>query len=179
MADLEQNLNALAGRTAAENKSLRTLINGNLASLAALATTAKTNLVAAINELVTSVAGKESLSNKGAANGYAPLDGSTKIPSTYLPGYVDDVLEYANVAALPATGEPGKIYLTLDTTPAKEHRWTGSQYQELTSSPGSSDAVPEGSTNKYFTDSRAIAALAPSLGNTEQDLVAVFNAGLI
>ena len=44
-------------RVATEVKALRTLINGNQSSLSALNTTAKSNLVAAINELVASVGG--------------------------------------------------------------------------------------------------------------------------
>ena len=44
-----------------------------------------------------------------------PLNASTKVDSTYLPSYVDDVIEVANFAALPVTGETGKIYITLDT----------------------------------------------------------------
>ena len=31
-------------------------------------------------------------SNKGIANGYAPLDGTNKVPSINLPSYVDDVV---------------------------------------------------------------------------------------
>lgn len=41
------------------------------------------------------------------------IDG--KVPNTQLPSYVDDVIEVANYAALPATGESGKIYVTIDT----------------------------------------------------------------
>ena len=74
----------------------------------------------------------ENAANKGVNNGYAGLDGSGKVPSTQLPSYVDDVLEYANVAALPATGETGKIYITLDTN--KIYRWSGSVYVEISSS---------------------------------------------
>ena len=48
---LQQRLADLATRIATECKALRTLINGNAADLAALATTAKGNLVAAINEV--------------------------------------------------------------------------------------------------------------------------------
>jgi hypothetical protein len=102
--------------------------------------------------------GAEASANKGAANGYVPLDGSTKISSTYLPSYVDDVLEYANLAALPATGETAKIYVTLDTN--KTYRWSGSAYVEISASPGSTDAVTEGSTNLYFTNTRARAAIS-------------------
>jgi hypothetical protein len=100
----------------------------------------------------------ENTANKGAANGYAPLDATSKISSTYLPSYVDDVLEYANLAALPATGETAKIYVTLDTN--KTYRWSGSAYVEISASPGSTDAVTEGSTNLYFTNTRARAAIS-------------------
>lgn len=75
-----------------------------------------------------------------------------KVPAEQLPSYVDDVLEYANLAAFPAIGETGKIYIALDTN--FEYRWSGSVYIQLVSSPGSSDAVPEGATNLYFTAAR-------------------------
>lgn len=50
-------LTDLATRVATECKSLRTLINGNAVDLSSLSTTAKTNLVSAINELYTAVNG--------------------------------------------------------------------------------------------------------------------------
>ena len=79
--------------------------------------------------------GAENTANKGVANGYAPLDATSKISSTYLPSYVDDVLEYANLAAFPATGTAGLIYVTVDTN--KTYRWSGSAYVEISaSSPG-------------------------------------------
>lgn len=102
----------------------------------------------------------ESSSNKGVASGYASLDGSGKVPAAQLPSYVDDVLEYANLAAFPGTGESGKIYVAINTN--KVYRWSGSAYVEITSSPGSTDAVPEGSTNLYFTNARARAAVSAS-----------------
>lgn len=52
------------------------------------------------------------------------------VPANQLPSYVDDVVEAANQAALPGTGETGKIYVTLDT--GKTYRWSGSAYVELT-----------------------------------------------
>lgn len=95
---------------------------------------------------------------KGAANGVASLDASGLVPSTQLPSYVDDVLEYANQAAFPATGSTGKIYVALDTN--KTYRWSGSAYIEISASPGSTDAVTEGSTNLYFTQARARASVS-------------------
>lgn len=52
-----------------------------------------------------------------------------KVPSSQLPSYVDDVVEVANYASLPATGETGKIYITIDTNYI--YRWTGSVYVEI------------------------------------------------
>ena len=63
---------------------------------------------------------------------YAELDDSGKIPSALLPSYVDDVVEYANLAAFPATGESGKIYVALDTN--KTYRWGGTEYVEISES---------------------------------------------
>lgn len=93
----------------------------------------------------------------GANNGVAPLDSSGHVPAANLPSYVDDVIEVADFASLPGTGETGKIYVTLDD--GKIYRWSGSVYIEIAASPGTTDDVPEGSTNLYFTDARARAAV--------------------
>jgi len=100
----------------------------------------------------------ESSANKNQNNGYAGLDGSGKVASAQLPSYVDDVLESANSAALPVTGETGKIYITLDNN--KVYRWSGSTYVEIVATPGSTDSVTEGSTNLYYTDTRARSAVS-------------------
>jgi hypothetical protein len=80
-----------------------------------------------------------------------------KVPSAQLPSFVDDVLEAANFAALPVTGESGKVYITLNDN--AQYRWGGSAYVEIVGSPGSTDEVTEGSTNLYFTTARAKAAV--------------------
>lgn len=74
------------------------------------------------------------------------------IPSSQLPSYVDDVLEYTTRAQFPTTWEKGKIYIDISTD--KSWRWSGSTYIEIKANPWSSDAVAEGTTNKYFTDDR-------------------------
>lgn len=76
----------------------------------------------------------ENSANKGIANGYASLNSSGVVPSTQLPSYVDDVLEYTNLASFPATGETGKIYVDLATN--KVYRWSGSTYIEISASSG-------------------------------------------
>lgn len=113
----------------------------------------------------------ENAANKGVANGYAGLGSDAKVPAAQLPSYVDDVLEYATLVSFPATGETGKIYVDLATN--KVYRWSGSAYIEISASPGSTDAVPEGATNKYFTDARARAAI--SLTTTGNSGAATYN----
>ena len=71
-------------------------------------------------------------SEMGVANGVATLNESGQIPSTQLPSYVDDVLEYDTFDSLPETGESGKIYVTLDTD--LTYRWSGTQYVEVSKS---------------------------------------------
>lgn len=100
---------------------------------------------------------KVSTSLLGAGNGVATLDSNGKVPAFQLPSYVDDVLEYAALANFPVSGETGKIYVATGTN--KVYRWSGSAYIEISASPGSTDAVAEGSTNLYFTNARAQAAM--------------------
>ena len=96
--------------------------------------------------------GKVSTSAVGAANGVAGLNALGQVPTAQLPSYVDDVLEYANLEAFPGTGESGKIYIAIDT--GRQYRWSGSAYTQLVASPGTTDALSEGSNNLYFTASR-------------------------
>jgi hypothetical protein len=51
----------------------------------------------------------------GVANGVASLDSSGLVPSSQLPSFVDDVLEYDSFSDFPPTGESGKIYVAKDT----------------------------------------------------------------
>ena len=78
------------------------------------------------------LSGYQLLSEKGANNGYAELDWTGKVPSAQLPSFVDDVLVFANFAALPWTWETGKIYITEDTN--LTYRWNGSSYTEISAS---------------------------------------------
>lgn len=93
-----------------------------------------------------------------------------KISSTYLPSYVDDVIEVYVVGLTPLasdwfsltnggsalTPETGKLYTVISAGiyVNKEYRWSGSAYVNIAASPGSTDEVTEGATNLYFTNSR-------------------------
>ena len=87
----------------------------------------------------------------GQANGICPLDANSKVDSSYLPSYVDDVIEaYARsgqtalsqnwLATGSATGtvitpETGKIYVLMadsgDYTANTQFRWSGTTYVKL------------------------------------------------
>lgn len=97
------------------------------------------------------------LALSGAVNGLCPLGPSSTVPAAYLPSYVDDVVEYVALVNFPETGETGKIYV--DTTTNKVYRWSGSVYIEISASPGTTDTLVEGSTNLYFTSTRAVNAV--------------------
>lgn len=88
---------------------------------------------------------------KGAANGLAELDANGLVPSSQLPSYVDDVLEYASRSAFPATGTSGKIYVALDTN--LTYRWSGTAYVEISPSL----ALGETSSTAYRGDRGATA----------------------
>lgn len=90
------------------------------------------------------------------------------IPSSQLPSYVDDVLEYNTRAQFPTTGEKGKIYIAINDD--SQWRWTGTTYKKMVSSPWSTDAIAEGSQNLYFTEARAKGAVQSEL-NGKADLV--------
>lgn len=63
---------------------------------------------------------------KGNNGGLATLDGSGKVPTSQLPSYVDDVLEFENKYNFPFPGEQGKIYVDADSN--YTYRWTGNTY---------------------------------------------------
>ena len=106
---------------------------------------------------------------KGVNSGIAELDENGKVPSSQLPSYVDDVLEYSAKSNFPATGETGKIYV--DTTTNLTYRWSGSAYVEISASL----ALGETSSTAYRGDRGKIAydhsqtAHAPS--NAEKNII--------
>lgn len=85
-------------------------------------------------------------SEMGTASGVATLGTDGKVPSSQLPSYVDDVLEYETKAKFPTTGETGKIYV--DTITNLTYRWSGSAYVEISQS----IALGETSSTAYAGD---------------------------
>ena len=104
------------------------------------------------------ISGKMNLSLKGAANGVAELDEYGKVPSSQLPSYVDDVLEYATLQNFPEYGETGKVYIAINTNIT--YRWSGSTYVPI----GSDLALGETSSTAYRGD-RGAEAYAHAVTN--------------
>lgn len=82
----------------------------------------------------------------GLRNGVASLNEIGKIPTSQLPSYVSDVLEFSSFDRFPTKGEANKIYIALDTN--KTYRWGGTVYVEI----GSSLALGETSETAYAGD---------------------------
>lgn len=74
----------------------------------------------------------------------ADLDEAGKVPADQLPSFVDDVLEFADLAAFPLEGESGKIYIAIETN--KSYRWSGSIFVEVSPSIGTDLAQGENTT---------------------------------
>jgi hypothetical protein len=115
--------------------------NGS-ANVTGTATLANTGVTAGTYTKVTTDAKGRITSGTTLAAADIPNLDATKITSgtidaARLPSYVDDVVEFANLAAFPATGETGKLYVALDTN--KVYRWSGTTYIFITS--GAVDSV--------------------------------------
>ena len=88
---------------------------------------------------------------KGVAGGVATLGVDGTIPSSQLPSYVDDVVEYDIKDNFPVTGEAGKIYI--DCSSNTTYRWSGTRYTSI----GSDVALGETSSTAYPGDKGKIA----------------------
>lgn len=118
-------------------KSNETARQSDTADAITQANTATKNCVDATTDLQTKLSENYFVltSDKGMANGVAELDQNGLVPSSQLPGYVDDVIEghfndnkfYKDSAfSENILGETGKIYVDLETN--KTYRWSGNTF---------------------------------------------------
>ena len=86
---------------------------------------------------------KLNILEKGQPNGVAPLDSNGLVSSTYLPSYVDDVLEVDTKADLPISGEHDKIYIVVSDETSNgdtsSYRWTGTVYAMVSNTLNATD----------------------------------------
>lgn len=177
MATLQVRLSDLATRISTEVKALRTLLNGNAADNSALITTAKGNLVAAINEVKTQV-------NALAAAGGATInDASTSSSSqTYSINKIITSISEANAAVkAEILGGAGAAYDTLqelkDLLDGAETDLTA-----LTTALGNRlrfDAAQTLTAPQKVQGNAKLGSLSlVQAGDPDTNLVAVFEAGL-
>lgn len=165
---LEQNLADLTTRISTEMKLLHTFINGNAADLSGLTTTAKSNLVAALNELKAAIAGASGIND-------AALSTSTSYSSQKT---VDTIT--AAIAAV-VDGAPTALN-TLKELADK----LASDDTALSAILTSLDNRVRVDAAQTFTDAQKTqgranigAQDAAAIGDPTRDLVAIFNAGLV
>lgn len=172
---------ALATRVAAETKTVRTLVNGNTANLTTLTTTAKSNLVAAINELdaeLTTLQGQMGAQINDVAVTSSTQTWSVDKIKLELQAYKDSLTTGA-AAALDtlaeigaALGNDANFAATVTTALGNRVRYdasqtlTGPQQLQARSNIGAA----------ALTD---VTTLSDAIGDPETDFVATFNAGLI
>ena len=123
---------------------LQTTVSGNAGTATKLASAVNINGVAFDGSAAITINAVDSTARIassliGAINGVASLDSTGKVPSAQLPSYVDDVLEYINLAGFPVTGTAGIIYVAQDTN--KIYRWSGTAYIEISPTAGNADTA--------------------------------------
>ena len=179
MATLQTRLSDLATRISTECKSIRTLVNGNAADLTALTTTAKGNLVAAVNEL------KSEIGSVAANNGATINDASPA--STTQTWSIDKIVVELNDTAAAVKNEilngAGAAYDTLAELQALLEG-DASDIADIMTALGNrvrTDTAAQGLTALQQQNARTNidAYGSVELGSPDTDLVAVFTAGLV
>lgn len=183
---LDTNLQTLATRVATEAKALRTLVNGNTGDLTGLTTTAKNNLVAAINEL------DAAIGSGGVDPASETVAGVVELATTAEADTGTDTVRAVTPAGL-AQGVASRIAALVDTAPG-----TLDTLNELAAALGDDpnfattintalanrvrhDTAAQGLTAPQQANARANidAASATDVGSTNTDYVATFEAGLV
>lgn len=187
---LATNITDLATRIATEVKTLRTLINGNAADLSGLTTTAKTNLVAAINEVKSTAGAQIDDSTTSSSKVWSSSKTNTAISSAVAavvdaaPAALDTLNELAaalgddaNYAGTVTTALAGKaadnavVKLTGDQTVAGIKTFSSAPVV-----PDASFAIAATSGLQTALDGKASTA---SVGDTATNFVTTFEAGLV
>jgi hypothetical protein len=173
---LATNVSDLATRVATEVKAVRTLLNGNAANNSALTTTAKSNLVAAINEVAASVASSSSIND--AATGTTSTWSSSKI-GTEISSATSALVASAPAALntldelAAALGDDANFATTTATA-------LGNRVRTDTAAQGlNSTQQGNARTNIAAAAAADLTTLSTNVGDTTTNFVTVFEAGLV
>lgn len=171
---LSTNVTNLATAMATELKKTRVLVNGNATDLSALTTSAKTSLVAAVNELADAQAGSSGIDD--GATGTTTTWSSSKINGE-ISGAISDL-----VAAAPGTldtlnelatalGDDASFSATMTTALGNRVRVDAAQTFDSTQQ-------STARTNIGAASAASLTTLTSAVGDTTADFVATFTAGL-
>lgn len=120
---------------------------------------------------------------KGKPLGLAELDAAGLVPASQLPSYVDDVIEVATYADLPAIGEKGKIYIVVaDETSdgnTNSYRWADTVYARVSNTLTAADVKSLYESNldtNAFTDAEKLSVgVSTTLNTTATTLPTAIN----
>jgi hypothetical protein len=170
---LSTNVADLATRVGTEAKALRTLINGNAVDLSALTTTAKTSLVAAINEIEAAVAAASGIDDDTTATTTTwssskidtEVDGRIATATSALVDSSPSTLDTLNELAA-ALGDDPSFATTVSTALGNRVR---------------TDTAAQGLNGTQQTNARTNidAASATNVGSTTTNYVTAFETALV
>lgn len=170
--DLVARVTLLAQRMGAESKSLRTLVNGNVASLAALTTADKSNLVAAINEIK---AEADAVSSAVAALNIPVIDDAHIASNkTWSSQKISDSIQAAKDAIL--GGVPAAA---LDTIKELADALANDQSAVAALTTAIAGAVRFDQAQTLTAAQKTQACANIGIGEPDTDFVALFNAALV
>lgn len=173
---LATNIANLATRISTEIKALRTLINGNAGDLNALHTTAKSNLVVAINELESSIAGAGANINDGATNS-SSVWSSQKV-SDQISALSTQILGGAS-AAYDTLGELQSLMEADNTETTGILTALGNRVRTDVDQSLDSSAKVTARNNIGAAAAADLTTLANTIGDTSTNFVTTFENGLI
>lgn len=179
MATLQVRLQDLATRIATECKSIRTLMNGNAVDNAALTTTAKSNLVAAINEV-------KALADTAVAGSGAHINDASDasaVETWSINRIITELNDTATSVRDEILGGAGAAYDTLAELQALLEG-DASDLADIMTALGNRvrvDTAAQGLTTQQKANARTNidAYGSVELGNPDTDLVATFTTGLV
>lgn len=175
---VEANIANLATEISTAIKGTKTLLNGNTADLSALTTSAKTNLVAALNELKSGLTALESqVANSSSINDAALPTSTTETYS------VSKIIDTVNTAIQDVTNGAPSALDTLDELAAAlgDDANFASTVTTALSNRVRTDTATQGLTSQQQANARAnIGAVSSAdIGDTDTDFAAIFRAGLL
>lgn len=165
MADLAVRIQNLATRIGTEFKTVRTEVDGKVGTLASLTTTAKTNLVAAVNELDAAI---DAIGTPAAI-----ADGSTALTTTWSSTKISGEITAAYNAIV------GGAAAALDTLAELATALGGDANFSATVTTALGNRVRYDAAQTLSAGQKTQACANIGIGEPDTDFVATFNAALI